>query len=308
MGASHEAKDSRGLQLTLIAYGLIFTIKFVAYLLTGVMAMLAESLHTLSDVFVTGFLFVALVYSRKRPDEDHMFGHGRAQNVAGLTAGVLFIAFTAYKLYEEAIPRLFRAEQATYENLGLAVGTLAVSMVIAGWPLIRLMRAKDRGPAVKAQILGLAKDEIGLVAALTATVFIVLGHPIADPIASVVVATIIVWMGISLLRENASMLLGRAPAPEYLVRLEQVARSVPGVVGVHDIRAEYVGPDSVHAGMHLELAAETSVSDADRIAQEVLRRIHDEAEAGYCVIRTEPAAPSAAINEGPRTARSPVSA
>ena len=58
--------------------------------------------------------------------------------MAGLTA-VLFIVFTAYKLYEEAIPRLLRAEETTYENLGLAAGTVVASMVIAEF-LARLER------------------------------------------------------------------------------------------------------------------------------------------------------------------------
>ncbi|HEX6299372.1 MAG TPA: cation diffusion facilitator family transporter [Acidimicrobiia bacterium] len=294
MSGTGEAKDSRSLQLTLVAYGVIFTIKLVAYLMTGVLAMLAEALHTVSDMFVTGFLLVAVFYSRKRADADHMFGHGRAQNVAGLTAAVLFIAFTAYKLYEEAIPRLFRAEETTYENLGLAVGILVASMLIAAWPLVRLMGQRDRGAAAKAQIFGLVKDEIGLLAALLATLLIGFGYPIADPIASIVVATIIVWMGVSLFRDNTSMLLGRSPSHEYLAQLDRLALSVPGVLGVHEIRAEYVGPDTVHAGMHLEVAPGTVVEEVDRVAQEVRRRVHDEADTGYCVIQVEAAGSPAA--------------
>jgi divalent metal cation (Fe/Co/Zn/Cd) transporter len=69
------------------------------------MALLAEALYTLSDTFIPSFLLVALIYSRKGPDEAHMFGHGRTQNVAALVAATLFISFSSYKLYEEAIPR-----------------------------------------------------------------------------------------------------------------------------------------------------------------------------------------------------------
>jgi cation diffusion facilitator family transporter len=257
--------------------------------MTGVLVMLAEALHTVSDMFVTGFLLVAVIYSRKKADADHMFGHGRAQNVAGLTAAVLFVAFTAYKLYEEAIPRLFRAEETSYENLGLAVGILVASMLIAAWPLVRLIRERDRGAVAKAPIFGLVKDEIGLLAALLATLLIGFGYPIADPIASIVVASIIVWMGVSLFRDNTSMLLGRSPSHEYLAELDRLARSVPGVLGVHEIRAEYVGPDTVHAGMHLEVTPGTAVDEVDRIAQEVRRRVHDEADTGYCVIQVEAA-------------------
>ena len=61
-----ESKDFSGLRLTLIVYVVIFIMKLVAYLSTGVIALLAEALHTLSDIFVAGFLIVALLYSRRR--------------------------------------------------------------------------------------------------------------------------------------------------------------------------------------------------------------------------------------------------
>lgn len=221
-------RDARSLKSALAIYVLIFAGKLVAYLITGVMAMLAEALHTLSDVFIAGFLLAAIVYGRKRSDQDHMFGHSRAQNVAGLIAATLFIGFTAYQLYVEAIPRLFSSEEATYGSLGLAVGVLVASIVIVAWPLIGLVRQKARGAAAKAQLLNFVNDVVGLVAALVATLFIMNDQRLADPIASIVVATIIAYTGVSLLRDNASFLMGRAPGPEYLMKLEEVVRSVPG--------------------------------------------------------------------------------
>jgi cation diffusion facilitator family transporter len=103
-----EHEDVRGLQLALAVYALVFAMKLAVYFMTGVMALLAEALHTLSDIFVSGFLLLAAYYSRKAADQLHMFGHGRAQNAAGLVAATLFISFTSYKLYEESIPRLFQ--------------------------------------------------------------------------------------------------------------------------------------------------------------------------------------------------------
>lgn len=101
-------EDIRSLKIALGAYALVFVMKLVAYFITRVVALVAEALHTLSDIFVSGFLLVAAYYSRKAADLDHMFGYGRAQNVVALTAAILFISFTSYKLYEESIPRLFQ--------------------------------------------------------------------------------------------------------------------------------------------------------------------------------------------------------
>jgi cation diffusion facilitator family transporter len=290
-----ESEDIRTLKIALGAYVLVFVMKLAAYFFTGVMAMMAEALHTLSDIFVSGFLLIATYYSRKAADQVHMFGYGRAQNVAALTAAILFISFTSYKLYEESIPRLFQPGETAYQNLWLALGVILLSIAIAAVPLIKLFRQKQRGPAAKAQLTESINDELGLVAALIGTLFIVWNKPIADPIASIVVATIIAYNGIKLFLENFSFLLGRSPGPEYLEKLEILARSVPGVLGIHDLRAEYIGPDTIHAGMHVEVSRGTSIEDADRIAHEVEEKIHAGISSGYCFIHVDPTGSDATL-------------
>ena len=286
-----ESADVRSLRLTLAAYTVIFVAKIVAYLASGVMALFAEALHTLSDIFISGFLLVAALYSRRQADATHMFGYGRAQNVAALVAATLFISFTSLELYREAIPRLVQPAEAEYGNLGLALAVILGSMLIAAIPLAKLLRQKTRGAAAKAQLLELVNDQLGLVAALAAIVLIPLGFPLADPIAAIVVATIIAANAIALFRENASFLLGRSPGARFLAEIERAARSVPGVMGVRDLRAEYVGPDMVHAGLRIEVAGGLTVAEGARIAAEVDRRVHAASPAGYCFIQIESAGP-----------------
>jgi cation diffusion facilitator family transporter len=294
MNAPQHHQELRALKLTLGLYVLIFVLKLAVYFLTGVLALLAEALHTLSDIFVSGFLLVALVWSRKEADEVHIFGYGRAQNVAALVAATLFVSFTSFKLFEEAIPKLFRPGEAAYRNLPLAVAILAASMLIAAAPLVWLFRQKDRGAAAKAQFVELINDELGLVAALAGTLFIMGGRPIADPIAAIVVATIIAINGMRLFLENLSVLVGRSPGSAFMARVERLARSVPGVSGIHERRAEYIGPQTVRAGMRIEVEPGLSIVEADRIAEEARQRVHRDTGCRYCVIHVDPAGP-----EGP---------
>ena len=133
-------------------------------------------------------------------------------------------------------------------------------------------------------------DELGLVAALLGTLFIKWGEPIADPIATMVVATIIAVNAIGLFRDNLSLLLGRSPGPEFISRVESEALSVPGVLGVNNIRAETVGPEMVNVSFHIQVSPSLTVAEADAIVEAVRVRVHqDPAHPGYCVIRVEPA-------------------
>jgi len=116
--------DTRSLIIALGAYIAILVLKLAVYFMTGVMTLLAEALHTLSDIFVTSFLLAGAYYSRRAADQEHMFGYGRAQNIAALVAATLFISFTSYKLYEEAVPRLFKSAETAYQSLWLAIGVI----------------------------------------------------------------------------------------------------------------------------------------------------------------------------------------
>lgn len=270
--SSHD-REIRVLTTAVVLYVVVFALKLGAWAISGVMALLAESLHTLSDIFVTGFLLLALWASRKRADRIHMFGYGRAQYVGALVAATLFVAFTALELFREAIPKLFHRESKPAENVPFAIAVLVVSIAIGAWPLIKLMRQKQRGAAARAQLLECVNDELGLFAALAGTILLVLGFPIADPIATLLVALIITFNGIALFRENLSHLLGRAPSPTMIERITSAARSVPGVLETHALRCELVGADSLHVDIHVEVRSGCPIEEADEIAHEVQRRL-----------------------------------
>lgn len=111
-------------------------------------------------------------------------------------------------------------------------------------------------------------------------------------------ATIIAVDAVGLFRENSSILLGRSPGPEFLAAVECEARGVDGVLAVRDLRAEYIGLDAVHVGMHIAVRPDLSVTEADRIAHAVEARVHQVLPAGYCVIHVDPAGPAQAPAAG----------
>lgn len=261
-----STEDLKKLGLTLGIYILIFSLKLIVYSFSGLLALLAEALHTLSDIFVSGFLLIAAAYSRRGADETHMFGHGRAQHAAALVAATLFVSFTSLELYREAVPHLINPVEREYQNLPWAIGVLLVSMLIAAIPLVSLLRGKAKGPAARAQLMELFNDELGLLAALAGTVFVMLGQPLADPLAAILVATIIAINGIGLFRENLSFLLGRSPGKEFIENIRRAALEVPGVLGVHNLRAEIVGNGKTHVVMHILVPKGITIEKADAIA------------------------------------------
>jgi cation diffusion facilitator family transporter len=170
----------------------------------------------------------------------------------------------------------------------LAIGVLIVSMLIAAAPLVTLLRQKTRGAAAKAQFIELINDELGLLGALLGTLLVMWGKPIADPLAAIFIATIIAINAVGLFRENLSFLLGRAPEPPLMGAIRQAALSTPGVLSVHNLRAEMIGPEIVHTALHIEVKCGMPIEQADAIATEVKACIHKLTNYGYCIVHVDP--------------------
>jgi len=286
---TEHAAETRGLRIALAGYFILFALQLAAYFLTNILVLLAEALHTLSDVLISTFLLFAVFWSRKPADEFHMFGHGRAQNVAALVSATIFISFMSLEMFREAIPKFFQAEASEFQNTNLALTVTVIAMFVSAIPLIDILRVKARGASAKAQLVALLKDEVSDVAALIGVALIVQGYRWADPLASIIVATVIAFGGLYLFKDNFHYLVGRAPSRQFMEKVESTAKSVKGVLGVHDLKAEYVGPNIVHTGFHIEVAKGTPIEEADRIAEEVKERVSRETGCQHCVIHVDPA-------------------
>lgn len=243
----------------------------------------------LGDIMVSTFLLLSLYWSKKPADEFHMFGHGRAQNVAAMVSATILIFFMSLEAFRESIPKFLQTPEASgFQNGNLALIVIALGMFLIAIPSIDILRTKTKGASLKAQLVALLKDEVSYIAALIAVLLVAQGYHAADAIASLLIATIIALGGAYLLRDNVHYLIGRAPNEQFFEKLELTAKSVEGVLGVHDLKAQYVGPNIIQASLHVEVEKGTPILDADRIAHEIEERATREVNCQYCVIHVDP--------------------
>ena len=285
---AEETASVSGLATALAGYTVLFALKLITYLVTGIGVMYAESLHSLADMLISGFLLVAALWSRKPADQSYRYGYGRAQNVAALAAATIFISFTALEAFREAMNKLFGGEASAYSNLTLAIVVTLVAIAISAFPLIKIWWSKEEGAAARAQFIESINDEVALFAALIGIVLIANGIAMADGIASLVVAAVIAVNAGILWWENAKNLMGHSPPKELYREIEEMAQSVKGVGGVHDMRAEMIG-GQVHLEMHIEVPRGTVIEEADRIAEQVEQVVGKKITHAFCTIHVDPA-------------------
>jgi len=286
---STNTAEARGIKLALVAYAILVVLQLVAFYSTGILVFYAQALEMLSDIMVSTFFLLSFYWSRKPADEFHMFGHGRAQNVAAMVSATILVFFVSLEAFREAVPKLYDAQGvSSAQNTSYALFVIVIGMVIMAIPSIDILRAKSRGASAKAQLVALLKDEVSFVAALIAVVLVGLGYYVADAIASVFVASVIAFGGFYLLKDNVHHLVGRAPPKNFFQAVEATAKSVEGVLGIHNLKAEYVGPNVVQASLHVEVDNGTPIEVADRIAHEVEKKVGELTHCEYCLIHVDP--------------------
>ncbi len=279
-------RDVAMMRRALVAYSSVLILKIVAYALSGAVVLLAEALQSLSDIAITIFLLIAMRISLREADDSHVFGHARAQNLAALIGATLLLGFTTFQVYREAVPLLWEPHEPE-EFVGLAIAILAASMLISAWPLVGLLRHRERGPTAKAQLVDLTNDQLSLLTGIIGLLFVASGYPLGDPIAAMIIGVIIAYNAVDLFRENFRTLMGASPDDAYLERLRAAALEVPGVVSTHDLMAEYIGPGSVRANLHVTVRRGMPIEEADSIAEEVQRRMCEVPECHFCVVHLD---------------------
>jgi cation diffusion facilitator family transporter len=289
----------RGIRIALFGYIGLFILQVSAYLLTNVLVLLAGALDTLSDVLISGFLLLALHFASRPTDPTHMFGQARAQNVAAFAVAVVFIVFVSFEMFRQAIPRLLQPEMVGMQNIPIGIGVTIIAIAITVIPLIDIVRFGYREPAIQAQLVALIEMLIAYIASLIALLLVDRGYSIADPIATMIVAAFIALSGVYLIRENVPYLIGKSPPDEVIWKIRELALSVEGVRAIHDLVAEYVGPNILYIGLHIEVPKGTLIEIADQIAEVAKERIEHEIGCRLCVIYVDPWCPHDVCVVGP---------
>jgi cation diffusion facilitator family transporter len=229
--------------------------KVVVGLLSGSLALLSDAVHSGLDLMAAIMAYTAVRTAEQPPDVDHPYGHGRAENLAAYTEGMLLLIAAAMIAYE-AVQRLRHPTPiaaGTYA-LVLLVGVLALE--VGRTLLLQRLASAAGSPAVAALATDKASDLLSVSAVLVGLVLAREGVPNADSLAALVVAGLIARAAVQLLRQSADILMDRAIRDAAAA----VSDAVAGVPGIKEVRAVRVrGAGSGLIG-ELEVAGRRTLS------------------------------------------------
>lgn len=263
--------------------------KLGAWLLTGSVSLLASLVDSMMDVLASAVNLAAVRWSLLPPDEEHRFGHGKAEALAGLGQAA-FIAGSALFLLFHVIDRLLNPQP--LEHLAVGLGIMAFSMVATAL-LIGFQRYVIRHTgslAIRADSLHYLSDLLTNAGILLALGLVLAGWAWADPLIGLAVAAYILWSAIRIGLDGIDVLMDRELPAEDQERIVAIASATPGVLGVHDVRTRQSGATRF-IQLHLELPADLRLAESHALVSRVqaaLLRAFPDADV---MIHQDPVAP-----------------
>lgn len=268
-------REREGRKASAIAiFGNIFLtiFNFVIGILSGSSALVAESAHTLSDVLTSIIAFIGFKIGMKPADEDHQYGHGRAEPLVGLVI-VAFLLIVAFEILSGVYSKLTSGVALVPPEIIAAVMALigiGVNLTMTTY-LIRTGK-RISSPAIIADGQHQKVDIFSCIAILVGVLGSQLGYPILDPLVAILIALIVIKTAIELARDNVNIIMGKLPSKTMLVNVKATASSVDGVRGVHSIKINPMGPYS-STELHIEVDGNLKLKDAHKICHKVEKEI-----------------------------------
>lgn len=256
---------------TMVMVSLMIAAKCWAWLSSGSAAMLGSLTDSMLDISASMMSFLVLSYALRPADDDHRFGHGKAEALAGLGQAA-FIAGSACLLAFHGIERIFNPVQLGHSLLGVWVSVFAIICTLLVVFVQHQIVKRTQSVAVKADALHYKGDILLNIAVLIAILLSYYDVQYADPIFAIGVAGYLLYNCWDIAKESADHLMDKELPDEEKAQIVQLAASHKDVFGVHDLRTRQSGKIKF-IQLHLELDDNLPLIRAHHVADEVVKHI-----------------------------------
>lgn len=266
----------------------VMGLKYMAYVLTGSVALYSDALESIVNVIAALGAWWAISVSYKPADENHPFGHHKAEYISAVVEGVL-ITIAALLIAKEAWSALEAPRQLNEPWLGLAIN-MGAAVINGLWAMLLIRTGRSaRSPALEADGRHIMTDVFTSVGVLVGLVgAVVTGWTILDPLLAILVAINILWQGWGVINKSVQGLMdiGVEPAEEIRIR-DVISANAGGAIEVHDLKTRIAGRVTF-IEFHLVVAADMSVGDAHIICDRIEDALKAQIESARVVIHVEP--------------------
>ena len=284
LGHEHHTPVSQQRMMAAVIITVVFVIgEVTAGIFSHSLALLSDAGHNFADALALLLSWYAIWIAAKPSDPKRTFGYHRVAILAAMVNAASLVVI-ALVIFWEAIQRL-RNPQPVQSGpmIGVAAAAIVVNCLIAFW----LHHGAKNDVNIRSAYLHMVGDAAAAFGVVIAGVIIATSKKsIADPIASFIIAALILWSSWGILKETLNILLEGSPAGLDMKALEQTIKNVSGVLNMHDLHVWTVGPGVIACSCHI-VVAEQSIQSGQNILREVVEELDEHYQINHTTVQIE---------------------
>ena len=252
---------------------ILFFAKLAIGLISGSVSLIADAIHTLSDIVTSLIVVWGFKRSSKPADARHPFGHGRSEYIATLIISV-FLCVAGIEFIQTAIHRI--QEPSLVDSNWLMVTILLFTIIIKEITAryAKFLSNKIASGLLHADAWHHRIDAISSVLVIIALIAGKFGYPAADGWAGLGISLILIYTGLDIAKDSIDDLIGKPPKENELETIRQIVLNVPNALGVHDIVVHSYGINNF-ISVHVEIDASKTAAEAHDISEEVEQKLRE---------------------------------
>lgn len=275
MQANQKKKLVAGLSIT--SNVVLSLMKIITGILSGSLSIISEAIHSLSDLFASVLTLFSVIKSSKPADNDHPYGHGKYEDLAGFIEGLLIIMASLFIIYEATKKIIFGINIESENFMGITVMSVAVILNIIVSTLLFKVAKETNSISLYADGEHLRTDVYSSLGVLIGLILIkITGYVVLDPIVAILVAVIIFKTGYKISKKAASNLLDHSLPDENIIKIKKIIKSYSKSVTLkkNSIKTRQVGPTQ-DIDMILQFVGDTSICECHKICDEIEKQIRN---------------------------------
>lgn len=232
----------------------LFLIKFLAGQLSGSIAITADAFNNLSDAGSSVITLVGFKMAGQKPDNDHPFGHGRIEYIAGMLVSVIILMMGA-ELFKSSVQKILYPVSIYASKLVIAILLISIGVKLYMFFYNSRIGKKIDSAAMLATARDSISDSVSTIMVLLTTLLALWTEIRIDGWCGILVALFVLWTGYEAMKDTVSPLLGQPPEPEFVAKIEEIIMQYKeqGVLGLHDLVVHNYGPGRVMLSVHVEV-------------------------------------------------------
>ena len=261
--------------LSITSNVILSVLKIITGILSGSLSIISEAIHSLSDFFASVLTFFSVHKSSQPADDDHPYGHGKYEDMAGFVEGILIILASMFIIYEASRKIIFGIDMDTENILGMVVMFIAVILNIFVSSLLFKVAKETNSISLYADGEHLRTDVYSSLGVLIGLILIkVTGYSILDPVIAILVAVIIFRAGFSISKKACSNLLDHSAPSENTDKIKQIIEKYKNNASLKpdSLKDRQVGPTQ-DIDMILQFPSHTSICECHKICDDIEKQI-----------------------------------